>query len=104
LLPLLAQVVKTRMQVQNSGYGSHRYTSFSHALTTIVKKDGVNGLYRGFAPTMFREIPFSSIQFAVYGVFNKSSACVQFTALSIIGRLVIVLDWCQSHVLSRTMW
>ena len=57
------------MQVQGSGHGAHRYDSFSHALVTIGKTDGIRGFYRGFSPTMFREIPFSAIQFAVYGMF-----------------------------------
>lgn len=62
------QVVKTRMQVQGAGNTNFKYTSFSHAVMTIGNTDGVRGFYRGFAPTMFREIPFSAIQFAVYGM------------------------------------
>ena len=60
------------MQVQGTGHGTYRYDSFWHALTTIVKADGLAGLYRGFGPTMFREIPFSSLQFAVYGVCTRA--------------------------------
>lgn len=38
-------VVKTRLQVQESG--THRYHGTVHAVRTITKREGVRGLYAG---------------------------------------------------------
>ncbi|KAJ3166972.1 hypothetical protein HDU88_003061 [Geranomyces variabilis] len=53
------EVVKQRMQ-------TGQYTSVSAAASEIVKRDGLRGFYRGYAMTIFREIPFTCIQFPLY--------------------------------------
>ncbi|KAI8907161.1 mitochondrial carrier domain-containing protein [Gorgonomyces haynaldii] len=59
LVRVPTEIVKQRMQV-----GMH--SSVKSTLSNILKQDGFFGLYRGYLMTVFREIPFSSIQFPLY--------------------------------------
>ncbi|TPX54805.1 hypothetical protein PhCBS80983_g05734 [Powellomyces hirtus] len=43
-----------------------QYASVAGAARHIVATDGVRGFYRGYAMTIFREIPFTCIQFPLY--------------------------------------
>ncbi|KAI9342884.1 mitochondrial carrier domain-containing protein [Obelidium mucronatum] len=61
------EVVKQRMQ-------AGQYKSVPIAVSSILKTDGVFGLYRGFAMTIFREIPFCCIQFPLFEFMKKSWA------------------------------
>ncbi|KAI8916704.1 mitochondrial carrier domain-containing protein [Powellomyces hirtus] len=53
------EIVKQRMQ-------TGQYASVAGAARHIVATDGVRGFYRGYAMTIFREIPFTCIQFPLY--------------------------------------
>lgn len=56
-------VVKTRVQA----LGMHsRYQGFLGAFKTIVKEEGVRGLYRGVVPVMVGYLPTWAIYFTVY--------------------------------------
>ncbi|KAI8845306.1 mitochondrial carrier domain-containing protein [Chytriomyces cf. hyalinus JEL632] len=67
LIRVPTEVVKQRMQ-------TGQYNSVSTALTSIVQSDGVRGIYRGFAMTVFREIPFCCVQFPLFEYMKKSWA------------------------------
>jgi hypothetical protein len=64
-------VLKTRLQLQgrynnpyfNSGYN---YRSTSDALRTIIRQEGFSALFHGYKATIFRDLPFSALQFAFY--------------------------------------
>lgn len=66
-----SEVLKTRLQLQgrynnpffNSGYN---YRGTIDAARTIVRTEGVSALFHGYKATIFRDLPFSAIQFAVY--------------------------------------
>ncbi|KAI9835823.1 MAG: hypothetical protein M1838_005189 [Thelocarpon superellum] len=66
-----SEVLKTRLQLQgrynnpyfNSGYN---YRSTIDAFRTIVRTEGVTALYSGYKATIFRDLPFSALQFAFY--------------------------------------
>ncbi|KAJ5716001.1 uncharacterized protein N7483_013182 [Penicillium malachiteum] len=66
-----SEVLKTRLQLQgrynnphfHSGYN---YRSTTDALKTIVRKEGPAALYHGYKATIFRDLPFSALQFAFY--------------------------------------
>ncbi|KND04019.1 uncharacterized protein SPPG_01466 [Spizellomyces punctatus DAOM BR117] len=58
------EVVKQRMQ-------TGQYRSVSLALTSIMKLNGIRGFYQGYSMTVFREIPFTCIQFPLYERFKK---------------------------------
>jgi len=65
------EVLKTRLQLQGrfnnpfftSGYN---YRSTSHALRTIVRTEGLAEMFSGYKATLFRDLPFSALQFAFY--------------------------------------
>lgn len=57
-------VVKTRMQTQVE----KKYTGTFHALSEIFKTEGIRGLYRGLAPSLFGLIHVG-VQFPTYGMF-----------------------------------
>lgn len=66
-----SEVLKTRLQLQgrynnpffNSGYN---YRSTLHATRTIIKEEGFAALFYGYKATLFRDLPFSALQFAFY--------------------------------------
>ncbi|KAF2161466.1 hypothetical protein M409DRAFT_69804 [Zasmidium cellare ATCC 36951] len=65
------EVLKTRLQLQGrfnnpfftSGYN---YRSTMHALRTIYRVEGFGELFSGYKATLFRDLPFSALQFAFY--------------------------------------
>lgn len=66
-----SEVLKTRLQLQgrynnpffNSGYN---YRSTTHAAQTIIRFEGISALFHGYKATLFRDLPFSALQFAFY--------------------------------------
>ncbi|KAL2037585.1 hypothetical protein N7G274_009698 [Stereocaulon virgatum] len=66
-----SEVLKTRLQLQgrhnnpffNSGYN---YRSTLDAARTIVRTEGLSALFYGYKATIFRDLPFSALQFAFY--------------------------------------
>ncbi|KAL9009434.1 MAG: hypothetical protein Q9173_005536 [Seirophora scorigena] len=66
-----SEVLKTRLQLQGrynnpffrSGYN---YRSTLHAARTIIKEEGIAALFYGYRATLFRDLPFSALQFAFY--------------------------------------
>ena len=54
-----AEVVKQRLQAGNE-------LSFTSAMINCYRKEGFAGFYRGFGITVFREVPFSLMQFPMY--------------------------------------
>lgn len=66
-----SEVLKTRLQLQgrynnpffNSGYN---YRSTLDAARTIVRTEGFGALYSGYRATIWRDLPFSALQFAIY--------------------------------------
>lgn len=65
------EVLKTRLQLQgkynnpffSSGYN---YRSTLHALRTIYRTEGLAEFFSGYKATIFRDLPFSALQFAFY--------------------------------------
>jgi hypothetical protein len=65
------EVLKTRLQLQgrfnNPSFASgYNYRGTLHALRTIYKTEGAAELFSGYKATIFRDLPFSAIQFALY--------------------------------------
>ena len=66
-----SEVLKTRLQLQgrfnnpffSSGYN---YRSTPDAIRTIVQQEGFSALFHGYKATIWRDLPFSAIQFACY--------------------------------------
>jgi hypothetical protein len=66
-----SEVVKTRLQLQgrynnpyfNSGYN---YRGTVDAVRTIVRTEGISALFYGYGATLWRDLPFSALQFMFY--------------------------------------
>ena len=66
-----SEVLKTRLQLQgryknpffNSGYN---YKGTIDAARTIIRSEGISALFYGYKATIFRDLPFSALQFAFY--------------------------------------
>jgi len=71
-----SEVLKTRLQLQgrynnpffNSGYN---YKSTAHAARTIIRQEGFMALFYGYKATIFRDLPFSALQFTFYEQAQK---------------------------------
>ena len=58
-------VIKTRMTLQGAEPSARQYKSVTDAFATIIREEGVQGLYRGLVPAMLLT-SHGAIQFAVY--------------------------------------
>lgn len=58
------EVIKQRMQI-------NQFNTTTAAVSSVLKTEGLLGLYRGFLPTVAREIPFTCIQFPLYEFFKS---------------------------------
>jgi hypothetical protein len=66
-----SEVLKTRLQLQgryknpffNSGYN---YRGTVDAAKTIIRREGFSALFYGYKATIFRDLPFSALQFTFY--------------------------------------
>ncbi|KAI9681588.1 MAG: hypothetical protein M1829_000785 [Trizodia sp. TS-e1964] len=73
-----SEVLKTRLQLQGrynnpffkSGYN---YRSTIDAVRTIVRQEGFSALFYGYKATIFRDLPFSALQFTFYEQSQKWS-------------------------------
>jgi hypothetical protein len=66
-----SEVLKTRMQLQgryNNPYfqSGYNYKGTTHAARTIIKQEGFSALFYGYKATIFRDLPFSALQFTFY--------------------------------------
>ncbi|KAH9927053.1 mitochondrial carrier [Amylocystis lapponica] len=59
-------VIKTKLQAQRVANGHAGYEGVVDTVRTILKHDGVRGLYRGLGPTILGYLPTWAIYFAVY--------------------------------------
>lgn len=77
-----SEVLKTRLQLQgryNNPYfhSGYNYKSAIHAARTIVRMEGFSALFYGYKATLWRDLPFSALQFAFYEQEQKlAKACV----------------------------
>jgi len=65
------EVLKTRLQLQgryNNPYfkSGYNYRSTLHALNSIVRYEGIGALFHGYKATLYRDVPFSALQFFFY--------------------------------------
>ena len=63
---LASSVVKVPREVVTQNLQTGQYSSGVHAFTSILRRDGPLGLYRGYVSTALRDIPFMIVMFSVY--------------------------------------
>ncbi len=59
LLPLIADLIKTRMQTQRGA----EVMSLQQTLRHVVAEGGMRALYRGFTPCIIRAAPANAVAF-----------------------------------------
>jgi hypothetical protein len=42
------------------------FSGFIHGVTTMIRDDGISGIYKGLAPTVLRQAANSAVRFTVY--------------------------------------
>lgn len=62
----VSSFVKVPMDVLKHRVQAYFYANIGEAAKTILRKDGVPGLYKGFRATMLRDVPETILQFTVY--------------------------------------
>ncbi|KAI1367229.1 mitochondrial carrier domain-containing protein [Xylaria arbuscula] len=70
-----SEVLKTRLQLQgrfNNPYfkSGYNYKGTFDAARTIVRTEGVSELFSGYKATLYRDLPFSALQFMFYEQFQ----------------------------------
>ncbi|KAK4193865.1 mitochondrial carrier domain-containing protein [Podospora australis] len=66
-----SEVIKTRLQLQgryNNPYfdSGYNYRGTTDALRTIVRTEGLSALFHGYGATLWRDLPYSALQFMFY--------------------------------------
>ncbi|KAH7910861.1 mitochondrial carrier domain-containing protein [Hygrophoropsis aurantiaca] len=59
-------VVKTKLQAQRAIHGQPGYQGVIDIVKTVVRHDGLRGMYRGLGPTILGYLPTWAIYFTVY--------------------------------------
>ncbi|EMD39816.1 hypothetical protein CERSUDRAFT_112079 [Gelatoporia subvermispora B] len=68
-------VIKTKLQAQHAVRGQIGYQGVAGTVKSILKHDGIRGMYRGLGPTILGYLPTWAIYFAVYdGIKNYFGA------------------------------
>ncbi|EMR62828.1 putative solute carrier family 25 member 38 protein [Eutypa lata UCREL1] len=70
-----SEVLKTRLQLQgryNNPYfkSGYNYRGMFDATRTIVRTEGFSELFSGYKATLYRDLPFSALQFMFYEQFH----------------------------------
>src|SRR5690349_5511997 len=66
-----SEVLKTRLQLQGRHNNPHfasgyNYRGTSDAVRTIIRQEGFSALFHGYGATLWRDLPFSALQFMFY--------------------------------------
>ncbi|KAI9807409.1 MAG: hypothetical protein M1833_000154 [Piccolia ochrophora] len=66
-----SEVLKTRLQLQGRYNNPHFHSGYNYRSTidatrTIIRNEGLSALFYGYKATLFRDLPFSALQFAFY--------------------------------------
>ncbi|KAH7337187.1 mitochondrial NAD transporter [Rhizoctonia solani] len=64
-------VIKTKLQAQSIAHGSHGYLGIRDTIASILRNQGLRGLYRGLGPTVLGYLPTWAIYFSVYDETKK---------------------------------
>jgi len=62
-----AETIKTKL-IHDQSSLNPRYRGFVHGVSTMIRDDGLRGIYRGLAPTILRQSANSAVRFTVYGI------------------------------------
>jgi solute carrier family 25 (mitochondrial oxoglutarate transporter), member 11 len=63
-------LVKTRMQISGVGGAEKAYKNTFDAFTSILKKEGVVGIYKGLGAGLLRQATYTTTRLGVYTGLN----------------------------------
>ena len=63
--------VKTRMEASGAAAAAYAYRSVPQALSLIVRTEGPLALWRGLAPALLSNVPFSALHYAAYSYLRE---------------------------------
>ncbi|KAJ6641259.1 Mitochondrial thiamine pyrophosphate carrier, partial [Pseudolycoriella hygida] len=94
-------VIRTRLIAQDNRRG---YTSMLHAAKTILRSDGVSGLYRGLIPGIMQVTPLTGINFMFYNWLGSTTVEVmKLQSKSNIPAAVALMNGAMAGFLSKIM-
>ncbi len=64
-------LIRRRMQLQGQGGCEVHYTSYSHAFSTVIRREGFQGLYHGILPEYYKVVPGVAIAFCTYELMKS---------------------------------
>ncbi|KAJ3210619.1 hypothetical protein HDU67_005156 [Dinochytrium kinnereticum] len=105
-----SEVVKTRLQLQGrlnspNSLSNRDYKGSVHALASIYQKRGIRGLYYGWGATLLRDVPYTALQFSIYGDELKLTSVHDMIsggiAGVIAGGLTTPLDVCKTYLMTQ---
>lgn len=73
-----SEVLKTRLQLQGRYNNPHFHSGYNYrgtidAARTIVRAEGAAALFHGYKATLYRDLPFSALQFMFWEQFHTSA-------------------------------
>jgi solute carrier family 25 (mitochondrial phosphate transporter), member 23/24/25/41 len=71
-LTLPLEVIRTRLNVGRALQPPLEYKGIAHCASTIVRTEGVRGLYKGLVPTLWTGVPFVALQLTLVGLLTKA--------------------------------
>lgn len=66
-------VVKIRLQVQLEAGAAGKYRGLTHAVSTILREEGVRAMWAGTTPALLLWVPYTAIQFTVLNAFKDAA-------------------------------
>lgn len=63
-------LVKTRMQISGVGGAKKEYKNSFDALSSILRKEGVSGIYQGLGAGLLRQATYTTTRLGVYTGLN----------------------------------
>ncbi|XP_048767483.1 mitochondrial 2-oxoglutarate/malate carrier protein-like [Ostrea edulis] len=67
-------LVKNRMQLSGEGGQSRQYKSSGHALITVLRNEGITGIYTGLSAGLLRQATYTTTRMGIYSsLFEKFS-------------------------------
>ena len=71
-------VTKERLQIQEKGGGASNYRGSVDAIRTILRTEGLSGIYKGYGATVLSFGPFSAFYFMFYEKIKRTSLGLYF--------------------------
>ncbi|BFZ23153.1 hypothetical protein BsWGS_26192 [Bradybaena similaris] len=82
-------LVKNRMQLSGVGGGKRQYKTSFHALASILKNEGVVGIYTGLSAGLLRQATYTTTRLGIYtslfDLFSKDGKPPNFVMKALIG-------------------